>query len=67
MKKNEFTWPKLLRSERFWAMILAAVSVYVEAKGFIGAEERNLIATILTAFVGIRTIDRASEVVAEKK
>lgn len=39
-------------------MILAAASVYFEAKGWIGEAERNLIATIGIGFVGIKTVDK---------
>lgn len=47
-----------LGSTRFWAMILAAVSVYLESKGWLGVAERNLIATIAVGFTTIRTVDR---------
>lgn len=50
-----------LRSNRFWIATLAAVSIYLESKGFIGAAERNLVATIAASFVAVRTIDRATE------
>lgn len=45
-------------STRFWAVILGALSIYLESKGYIGEPERNLIATIVAGFTAIRTIDR---------
>lgn len=52
---------RFLQSNRFWAAILGALSIYLEAKGFIGEAERNMIATIAASFIAVRTIDRASE------
>lgn len=51
-----------LKSNRFWALVIGAVAVYLEAKGFIGEAERNLIAIISTSFITVRTIDRATEI-----
>lgn len=51
-----------LKSNRFWALVIGAVAVYLEAKGFIGEAERNLIAIISASFITVRTIDRATEV-----
>lgn len=53
MNKFDFIY-----STRFWALALGALSIYLEAKGFIGEPERNLIATIVAGFTAIRTIDR---------
>lgn len=50
-----------LKAPRFWVMILGALSVYLESKGFIGEAERNLIATLAASFIVVRTVDRASE------
>lgn len=47
-----------LKSTRFWAVILGAISMYLESKGLIGEPERNLIATIVVGFTTIKTIDR---------
>jgi hypothetical protein len=47
-----------LTSTRFIALVLGALSVYLESKGYIGEPERNLIATIVAGFVTVRTIDR---------
>lgn len=55
---NKFTF---LTSTRFWALIIGALSVYLQTKGFIGDPEMILIATVTTGFTAIRTIDRAAE------
>lgn len=60
------TWD-FLYATRFWAMILTAVSVYLGAKGIIGAPEMLLITTITAGFTIIRTVDRNVEVLAESK
>jgi len=52
---------KFLHSERFWAMVIAAFSVYLKTKGWIGEPEMMLIATITSGFAVIRTIDRLSD------
>lgn len=46
---------------RFWAMVIAAVSIYLQSKGWIGESEMLLIATITAGFTIVRTIDRATE------
>ena len=56
MKQFEF-----LKSNRFWAMVIGAVSIYLKSKGWIGEPEMLLIATITSGFVAVRTIDRATE------
>lgn len=56
---------EFLSSTRFWVMLLGAVVVYLQAKGWIDEPLRNLIATLAVGFVGIRTIDRASEQMVE--
>jgi hypothetical protein len=50
-----------LFATRFWAMALAALSVYGKMKGWLGDPETVLIASIATGFTLVRTIDRASE------
>jgi hypothetical protein len=50
-----------LRATRFWAMTIAALSIYAQSKGWIGEPEMLLIATITAGFVTVRTIDRATE------
>lgn len=52
---------EFLRSNRFWAMVVGAVAVYFQAKGWIGENEMKLIASLAIGFVTIRTVDRASE------
>ena len=47
-----------LLSSRFWALIIGALSIYLQQKGFIGEPEMLLIATITAGFATIRTVDR---------
>lgn len=60
-------WYDFLTSNRFWALILGALSVYAETKGWIGEPERNLIATITSIFITVGTIDRGAEYLAKAK
>lgn len=62
MDKFEF-----LTSNRFWALVIGAVSIYLKAKGWIGEPEMLLIATITGGFTIIRTADRATEVLSSTK
>lgn len=50
-----------LKAPRFWMMIVGALSVYAESKEWIGESERNLLATISVLFIGVQTVDRATE------
>jgi hypothetical protein len=50
-----------LKSNRFWAMVIGALAIYLTEKGLIGEAEIKLIGTITAGFVGIRTVDRFSE------
>lgn len=50
-----------LSSTRFWAIVLGAVSIYAQSKGWIGDPEMMLIATVTGAFTLVRTADRFSE------
>jgi len=50
-----------LYATRFWAMVIGAASVYLKAKGWIGAPEMEAIATIMAVFVTVRTVDRFGE------
>lgn len=52
---------EFLKSTRFWAMAIGAVSVYLKSKGLIGDPEVQLLATLSAGFVAIRTVDRATE------
>ncbi len=58
MKNSKF---EFLTSSRFWAIVIGALSVYLQAKGYIGQAEMQLIATITAAFTLVRTADRMSE------
>lgn len=50
-----------LSSTRFWAIVIASVSVYAQTKGWIGDPEMVLIASISTAFTLVRTVDRIGD------
>lgn len=50
-----------LTSNRFWALFLGAIIVYLNSKGYIGQAETTLVATIAYGFIGIRTIDRIGD------
>lgn len=59
-ESEDETWT-FLKAPRFWAMVIGAVSVYLESKGLIGEAERNLLSILAASFIGIRTIDRIGE------
>lgn len=50
-----------LTSTRFWALVLAAVAIYLQQKGILGTEEMQLIASITGGFTIIRTVDRTGD------
>lgn len=52
---------EFLKSNRFWALVVGALTLYLHTKGWIGQPEIVLIETILGGFIGIRTIDRFGE------
>lgn len=54
-----------LKSNRFWVMIIGALSVYAQAKGWIGENEMKLIATLSAGFITVRTVDRTVEKLSE--
>lgn len=54
-KMGEFAF---LLSTRFWAIVIAAVALYAQQKGYIGEAEMALITTIMGGFTVIRTVDR---------
>jgi len=56
-----------LKSTRWWALVIGAVSVYAQLKGWIGEAEMALIATITGGFITVRTVDRISDVSADAK
>lgn len=64
--KETFTWPNLLKSPRFWSIVLIAVTGYLEVKGFIGEAEKILVWTIAGGFGLVRTVDRTAELVTKK-
>ena len=51
-------WWSFVQSPRFWVMLIGTVSVYLEAKGWLGVEERNLLASIAALFITVKTIDK---------
>ncbi len=58
MKQSSFAF---LTSNRFWALIVGTVSIYLQAKGIIGEAEMKFIASLCTVFITLRTIDRVSD------
>ncbi len=50
-----------LSSTRFWALIIGAVTVYAQMKGWIGDAEMQLIATVSAGFITIKTVDRIGD------
>ncbi len=52
---------EFITSSRFWALVIGAVSIYLQAKGIIGDPEMMLIATITAGFVTVRTVDRMGD------
>lgn len=58
MEESKFTF---LTSTRFWAIVIAALSVYAQTKGWIGDPEMLLIATITSGFTVVRTVDRLGD------
>jgi hypothetical protein len=52
---------EFLKASRFWAMVIGAVALYLQNKGVIGEAELTFIVTIISGFIGIRTVDRFGE------
>ncbi len=52
---------EFLSSTRFWAIVIAAVSIYAKTKGYIGEAEMVLISTIMAGFVTVKTVDRIGD------
>lgn len=50
-----------LKSNRFWAIVIGAVALYAQTKGWIGEPEMILIGTIMAGHVAVRTVDRFAE------
>jgi hypothetical protein len=58
---------EFLQSNRFWALVIGALSIYAQSKGWIGDSEMILIATITAGFTTIKTIDRSVELASVGK
>ena len=58
---------KFLTSTRFWAMTLGAILLFFHQEGMISESLFVAISTFLAGFTGIRTVDRISEKLGEKK
>ena len=52
---------KFLTSNRFWAVVLNAVILYLQQKGWIGTAELSLVTAIVAPFVVIATADKVAE------
>ncbi len=50
-----------LQSERFWAIVLNALVLYLQQKGLIGAPELALVTAIIAPFVLVGTVDRVGK------
>ena len=55
-----------LKSNRFWLLVVGAVALYLQQKGFVGEAELALIVTISGGFISIRTVDRFGEQLNKK-
>ncbi len=60
-------WWSFVSSTRFWALLIGATSVYLKAKQVIGDPEMVLIGTVVTGFIGLKTVDRTVDKISEKK
>ena len=60
---NQFLF---LKSTRFWALLVGAVSLYLKTKGIFGDAEMVLVTTIMAGFISIRTVDRSFDKVSNK-
>lgn len=47
-----------LKSNRFWAVVVGAIALYLQQKGIFGEAEMTLVATIAGLFTLVRTVDR---------
>jgi len=56
-----------LKATRFWVMLIGSLSIYAQAKGWIGEAEMQLIATVSGLFIAVRTVDRLGEKLKNKK
>jgi len=55
-----------LKSTRFYAIVLIAVTGYLEAKGYIGQSEMVMIWTIAGGFGIVKTVDRTVDKVSKE-
>lgn len=58
-------WWYFVTSTRFWVMVIGALAIYGQQKGWLGEAEMQLIATLSGLFIGIRTVDRIGEQLAK--
>ena len=56
-----------LYSNRFWAVVLGAIVLYLNEEAIINDNLTILLETIITSFVGIRTVDRLGEKIGGTK
>lgn len=68
---KEFSWPNLLRSERFWIAGLASVGTVLLRPDFADMPWNEIIGQIITAwgtfFVTVSTYDKRTREVAKNK
>ena len=50
-----------LTSNRFWALVIGAVALFLKQEGIIDEAVFSLIGTLTAGFIGIRTVDRFGE------
>ena len=55
-----------LRSNRFWSLVLFALSFLLGKIGVFDAVTTNTLLTLFGGFIGIRTIDRFAEKIGNK-
>lgn len=55
-----------IKSNRFWAIVGVAVLGVLQAKMLIDPEIARALMTVLLGHIGLRTIDRATETLAQK-
>lgn len=52
---------EFLKSERFWAIVINAITLYLQQRGIIGEAELALITAIVAPFVIVGTVDRVGK------
>lgn len=58
---------KFLTSNRFWALILTGIVQALGKGGYLSPDIVSAFLVILGGFIGIRTVDRFSEKLSERK